>query len=167
MSVCACVRKCVHVCVYKACGRGASLSVPSPGSSSMFSCSVLPPPLFPALLRPPGSLASPLSRSLPPGFLVQDLLQLSQPVTHLHRTLSCRSPTDAVALSPAPCGPAQPPETSTDPPLFQNRWNPERPDRPCGGSGLKFGVSAILAPPPRNCEYIRTSITSSNLSVSN
>ncbi|TNN00101.1 hypothetical protein fugu_011347 [Takifugu bimaculatus] len=116
----------------------------------MFSCSVLPPPLFPALLRPPGSLSSPLTRSLPSGFLVEDLLRLSQPVTYLHRTLSCRSPADFVALSPGPCGSVQPSETSTDRPAFQNRWTPERPDRSCGGSGLKFGVSAILAPPTRN-----------------
>ncbi|CAF93043.1 unnamed protein product, partial [Tetraodon nigroviridis] len=120
----------------------------------MFSCSVLPPPLFPALLRPhPGCPASPLSRSLPPGLLVQDLLRLSRPVAHLHRTLSCRSPADLVALGPAACGPPRPPETSADPPLFQNRWDLERPDPPCGGSGLKFGVSAILAPPARSCVH--------------
>uniref|UniRef100_A0A674MLA3 Developing brain homeobox 1a n=1 Tax=Takifugu rubripes TaxID=31033 RepID=A0A674MLA3_TAKRU len=108
---------------------------------------------LPGLAASPPGLCLPLTRSLPSGFLVEDLLRLHQPVTYLHRTLSCRSPADFVALSPGPCGSVQPSETSTDRPAFQNRWTPERPDAILWSSGLKFGVSAILAPPTRNCVH--------------
>ncbi|KAI4824309.1 hypothetical protein KUCAC02_012832 [Chaenocephalus aceratus] len=60
----------------------------------MFPCSALPPPLYPAFLRPPAALSSPLNRSLHSGFLVEDLLRWSQPVSYIHRTFSSRSPGD-------------------------------------------------------------------------
>uniref|UniRef100_A0A3B5AKN1 Homeobox protein DBX1-B-like n=1 Tax=Stegastes partitus TaxID=144197 RepID=A0A3B5AKN1_9TELE len=89
----------------------------------MFPCSALPPPLYPGFLRPPAALPSPLNRSLPSGFLVEDLLRLSQPVGYIHRTFSSRSPGDIL-----PRGSPGPPHTA------------------CPESGfLKFGVSAILA----------------------
>ncbi|KAK5894009.1 hypothetical protein CesoFtcFv8_010746 [Champsocephalus esox] len=71
----------------------------------MFPCSALPPPLYPAFLRPPAALSSPLNRSLHSGFLVEDLLRWSQPVSYIHRTFSSRSPGDILQLSAGQCGP--------------------------------------------------------------
>ncbi|XP_037623625.1 homeobox protein DBX1-B-like [Sebastes umbrosus] len=122
----------------------------------MFPCSALPPPpLYPGFLRPPAALCSPLSRSLPSGFLVEDLLRLSQPVSCIHRTFSSRGPGDIHPLSAAP-GPGGPPR-----PLEPSAERSERgqsssspggsPLTLCPDSGyLKFGVSAILAPSTRS-----------------
>uniref|UniRef100_A0A3P8S4I8 Developing brain homeobox 1 n=1 Tax=Amphiprion percula TaxID=161767 RepID=A0A3P8S4I8_AMPPE len=121
----------------------------------MFPCSALPPPLYPGFLRPPAGLSSPINRSLPSGFLVEDLLRL-QPVGYIHRTFSSRSPGDILQLSPGPgsCPRASGPGTdrsvlqSSGPP---NRGSPGPPHTACPDSGyLKFGVSAILAPSTRS-----------------
>uniref|UniRef100_A0A3B4ZYP3 Homeobox protein DBX1-B-like n=1 Tax=Stegastes partitus TaxID=144197 RepID=A0A3B4ZYP3_9TELE len=122
----------------------------------MFPCSALPPPLYPGFLRPPAALPSPLNRSLPSGFLVEDLLRLSQPVGYIHRTFSSRSPGDILPLSPGPgsspraCGAATERSglQSSGPP---SRGSPGPPHTACPESGfLKFGVSAILAPSTRS-----------------
>ncbi|XP_073329063.1 homeobox protein DBX1-B-like [Pagrus major] len=125
----------------------------------MFPCSALPPPLYPGLLRPPAALCSPLTRSLPSGFLVEDLLRLSQPVSYIHRTFSSSSPRDILPLSPGPgaspraLGPGTErsvPQSSSHP----SRSSPGSPQTACADSGyLKFGVSAILAPSTRSGEF--------------
>nr|XP_020441338.1 homeobox protein DBX1-B-like [Monopterus albus] len=68
----------------------------------MFPCSALPPHFYPGLLRPPAALCSPPTRSLPSGFLGEDLLRLHQPVSHIHGTFSARGPGDLLPLSPRP-----------------------------------------------------------------
>ncbi|XP_038156573.1 homeobox protein DBX1-B-like [Cyprinodon tularosa] len=113
----------------------------------MFPCSALPPPLYPAFLRPPPALASPLGRSLPSGFLVEDLLRLSQPVGYIHRTFSSGNPEGLVQLSPGmgASPPAEPPNRTGSP--------------GCSDSGcLKFGVSAILAPSTRSAQSLQTKV---------
>lgn len=111
----------------------------------MFPCSALPPPLYPGVLRAPAALSSPLSRSLPSGFLVEDLLRLSQPVGYIHRTFSSRSPGDILSLRP---GPGSSPRTAG--PGIERSGQPSRgsPVSPHTSSTdyLKFGVSTILAP---------------------
>ncbi|KAM6926740.1 homeobox protein DBX1-B-like [Lycodopsis pacificus] len=113
----------------------------------MFPCSALPPPLYPSSLRPAAALSSPLNRSFHSGFLVEDLLRLSQPVSYIHRTFSSTTPGDILPLSVGACGPprALGPSTERSP-------HTARPD-----SGyLKFGVSAILAPPTRSVQSLQT-----------
>ncbi|KAM9376408.1 homeobox protein DBX1-A-like [Pholidichthys leucotaenia] len=110
----------------------------------MFPCSALPPPLYPAFMRPPAALSSPLNPPLPSGFLVEDLLRLSQPVGYLHGTFPSRSPGSA-----APPGPTAASSVRSSGPRA-DRTGCQSADRlgshPEPGSGLKFGVSAILAP---------------------
>lgn len=135
----------------------------NPGKSSarstmMFPCSALPPPLYPGLLRPPAALSSPLTPSLPSGFLVEDILRLSQPVSYIHRSFSSRGPVDVLPLSPGPGASARALGASTDRPVLQScgqqsRNSPGSPQTACPDSGLKFGVSAILAPSARSGEY--------------
>ncbi|XP_045893705.1 homeobox protein DBX1-B-like [Micropterus dolomieu] len=116
----------------------------------MFPCSALPPPLYPGLLRPPAALSSPLTRSLPSGFLVEDLLRLSQPVSYVHRTFSARSPGDILPLSPGPGASPRALGPSTERSVLQS---PSSPQTVCPDSGyLKFGVSAILAPSTRSVQ---------------
>lgn len=125
----------------------------------MFPCSALPPPLYPGLLRPPVALSLPLNRSLHSGFLVEDLLRLSQPVSYIHRTFSARSPGDILPLSAGPGGPPRALGPSTERSVLQSSSQPSRsspgsPQTACPDSGyLKFGVSAILAPSTRSGEY--------------
>uniref|UniRef100_A0A672HE45 Developing brain homeobox 1 n=1 Tax=Salarias fasciatus TaxID=181472 RepID=A0A672HE45_SALFA len=116
-------------------------------------CSGLPPPLYPALLRPPAAVSAPLGRSLPSGFLVEDLLRLSRPVGFIQRSFSCRSPAELLPLSPAAgASPRAPgPGTGPGPGSGPERGAPGSPLTACPDSGcLKFGVSAILAPGPRS-----------------
>ncbi|XP_049430543.1 homeobox protein DBX1-B-like [Epinephelus fuscoguttatus] len=128
----------------------------------MFPCSALPPPLYPGLLRPPAALSSPLNRSLHSGFLVEDLLRLSQPVSFIHRTFSSRSPVDILPISPGPGGPPRALEAGTERSVLQspvqlNRSSPGSPQTACPDSGyLKFGVSAILAPSTRSVQSLQT-----------
>uniref|UniRef100_A0A8C2X4Y0 Developing brain homeobox 1 n=1 Tax=Cyclopterus lumpus TaxID=8103 RepID=A0A8C2X4Y0_CYCLU len=122
----------------------------------MFPCSALPPPLYPGLLRPPPALSSPLNRSFHSGFLVEDLLRLSQPVSYIHRTFSSRGPGDILPLSVGPGGPPRASEASTERCVLQSsslpsRSSPGSAQAACPDSGyLKFGVSAILAPSTRS-----------------
>ncbi|XP_029910050.1 homeobox protein DBX1-B-like [Myripristis murdjan] len=128
----------------------------------MFPCSALPPPLYPGLLRPPAALSAPLPRSIPSGFLVEDLLRISQPVSYIHRTFSSRNPGDILALSPAPSASPRATGPSTDRSVLQSSVPPSRtspgtlhtacPDSSC----LKFGVSAILAPSTRSIQTLQT-----------
>ncbi|KAM4573671.1 homeobox protein DBX1-B-like [Odontesthes bonariensis] len=120
----------------------------------MFPCSALPPPLYPGFLHPPADIPSPLNRSLPSGFLVEDLLRLSQPVGCIHRTFSHRGSGDMLPLSPGPGssprvlgpGTGEPDRTGTGSPLTV-----------CPDAGfLKFGVSAILAPSTRTVQSLQT-----------
>lgn len=123
----------------------------------MFPCSALPAPFYPGLLRPPAVLSSPLTRSIPSGFLVDDLLRLSQPVSYVHRTFSPRSSEDIIPLSPRPpasrralgaCA-----EQSELPSSGQPSRSPGSPQTACPDAAyLKFGVSAILAPSSRSGE---------------
>ncbi|XP_059191829.1 homeobox protein DBX1-B-like [Centropristis striata] len=122
----------------------------------MFPCSALPPPLYPGLLRPSAALASPLNRSLHSGFLVEDLLRLSQPVSYVHRTFP-RSPGEFFPFSPGPGGPLRALDPSTERSLPPNSSQSSSrssssgsPQTSCPDSGLKFGVSAILAPSTRS-----------------
>ncbi|XP_047452630.1 homeobox protein DBX1-B-like [Mugil cephalus] len=117
----------------------------------MFPCSALPPPLYPAFLRPQAALSSPMSRSLPSGFLVEDLLRLSQPVRFIHRTLSSGGPGDFLPLSPGPCSGSG---SGSRSPL---QSSPGSPRTSCPDSAyLKFGVSAILAPSSRSVQTLQT-----------
>ncbi|RVE72145.1 hypothetical protein OJAV_G00059010 [Oryzias javanicus] len=115
----------------------------------MFPCSALPPPLYPAFLRPPAALPAPLHRALPSGFLVEDLLRLSQPVGYIHRTFCPASLGDAdsrVSSSERPQSSGQ-----------QNRSGAGSSVPSCPDSGfLKFGVNAILAPCARNGEGLHS-----------
>ncbi|XP_078112271.1 homeobox protein DBX1-B-like [Sander vitreus] len=128
----------------------------------MFPCSALPPPLYPGLLRPPAALSLPLNRSLHSGFLVEDLLRLSQPVSYIHRTFSARSPGDILPLSAGPGGPPRALGPSTERSVLQSSSQPSRsspgsPQTACPDSGyLKFGVSAILAPSTRSVQSLQT-----------
>lgn len=120
----------------------------------MFPCAALPPPLFPAVLRPPGTLSSPLGRSLPSRFLVEDILQL-EPVCYLHRFLPPRNPRSPVAHSPGPGGTGGTERSAAGPgaerlaapgSIQPGCSSPDSRHTACPDSGLKFGVSAILAP---------------------
>ncbi|XP_041652241.1 homeobox protein DBX1-B [Cheilinus undulatus] len=128
----------------------------------MFPCSALPPPLCPALMRPPAALSSPLARSLPSGFLVEDLLRLSQPVSYIHRTITSRSPADMFPLSPGQGAShrALGPSTERSVPQSSSQashGSPGSPQTSCPDSGyLKFGVSAILAPSTRSVQSFQT-----------
>ncbi|XP_076003128.1 homeobox protein DBX1-A [Genypterus blacodes] len=108
-----------------------------------------PPALYPGLYRP-AAAALPLHHTLPSAFpthssfLVEDLLRISRPAaTFLNRTVpsvsaSLPTATTTVAFSGAPavtresCSPKMSMTSSKDPTF------------------LKFGVSAILAPSPKN-----------------
>ncbi|XP_019964029.2 homeobox protein DBX1-B isoform X1 [Paralichthys olivaceus] len=129
-------------------------------SSRMFPCSALPPPLYPGLLPPPAGFSSPLTRSLRSGFLVEDLLRLSQPVSYLHRSLSSRGPGDVLQLSPRPAASPRASGPSTEPhPGQQSRSGPGSPQTSCPDSGfLKFGVNAILAPSTRSVHSFQKSL---------
>ncbi|CAL8262822.1 unnamed protein product [Merluccius merluccius] len=115
-----------------------------------FPCSTLPPSLYPGLLRPPAALSLPSPRSIPSGFLVDDLLRLSRPVTYVHRTFyPPRAPRDGLSLRGLQ-GPAGSPPLALDP-----VQQPDRADSPTTSpphtacpepTYLKFGVRAILAP---------------------
>lgn len=119
----------------------------------MFPCGALPPPFYPGLLRPHVALSSPLTRSLPSGFLVEDLIRLSQPAGYIHRAFSFRSPGDILPLGPGSLGPSTArgdPQSCSQP----SRSSPGSPETACPDSAyLKFGVSAILAPSTRSSEY--------------
>lgn len=135
------------------------MSESPPGRSTMmFPCSALPPPLYPGLLRSPAALSSPLTRSLPSGFLVEDLLRLSQPVSYIHRTFSSRSPGDILPLSPGQGASPRALGPSAERCVLQSSSHPScsspgSPQTVCPDSGyLKFGVSAILAPSTRSGE---------------
>ncbi|XP_054892934.1 homeobox protein DBX1-B-like [Poeciliopsis prolifica] len=107
----------------------------------MFPCSALPPPLYPGFLRPPAALSAPLGRSLPSGFLVEDLLRLGQPVGCIHRAFSSGSPGELIQLGPGLGASA----------------GPEPPNRTGSDSGyLKFGVSTILAPSTRSVQSLQS-----------
>ncbi|KAM3608989.1 uncharacterized protein V6R79_008081 [Siganus canaliculatus] len=107
-------------------------------------------------MRTPAAFPSPLTRPLPSSFLVEDLLQLSQPVGYLHRTLSSRSSGDILPLSTGPCTSPRALCPSTGQSVLRGSSHPSRsppgsPRTACSDSGyLKFGVSAILAPSARN-----------------
>ncbi|XP_068460142.1 homeobox protein DBX1-B-like [Clinocottus analis] len=121
----------------------------------MFPCSALPPPLYPGLLRPAAALSSPLSRSFHSGFLVEDLLRLSQPVSYIQRTFSSRGPGDVLPLGGPPqraLEPSAEPQSSGQ----QSRGGAGSPHAACPGSCLKFGVSAILAPSTRSVQSLQT-----------
>lgn len=131
----------------------------------MFPCSALPPPHYPNLLLPSAALSASLTRALPSGFLVEDLLRISQPVSYLHRTLSNRTPCDIFSVSPG-CVGASPRvlepraercvPTSAIPPRRPSSDSPGSPHTGCPDSTyLKFGVSAILAPSTRSSEYLK------------
>ncbi|KAJ0069527.1 hypothetical protein NL108_008472 [Boleophthalmus pectinirostris] len=121
----------------------------------MFPCGALPPPFYPSLLRPTPALSSPLSRSLPSGFLVEDLLRISQPVNYLHRALSSRTPCDLFSVNPGCVGASPRASEPRERALPAHHSSPvSSPGSPHSGcpeaSHLKFGVSAILAPSTRN-----------------
>lgn len=124
----------------------------------MFPCSALPPPLFPTLLRPPGAFSSPLTRSLPSGFLVEDILGLGQPVGYLQKTLSSRNPGNMLAQGTVPGGSERTVGAAAERLVLHSPGqpscsNPGPPQTACPNSGLKFGVSAILAPATRSGEW--------------
>ncbi|XP_061578156.1 homeobox protein DBX1-B-like [Cololabis saira] len=127
--------------------------LPPDRSSMMFPCSALPPPLCPGFLRPPSALPSPLTRSLPSGFLVEDLLRLSQPVGYIHRAFApagCPGG-DIGQLSPVPGSSPRASGPGAERPPLRSSAQPHRgagsPHSACADSGyLKFGVRAILAP---------------------
>ncbi|XP_072291323.1 homeobox protein DBX1-A-like [Eucyclogobius newberryi] len=124
----------------------------------MFPCSALPPHFYPHLLRPSPALSSPLSRSLPSGFLVEDLLRISQPVSYLHRTLSARTPCDLFPVNAGCLGASSRPEPRArcalpprlSSPVSSPVSSPASPHTVPESSHLKFGVSAILAPSTRS-----------------
>uniref|UniRef100_A0A8C6UH85 Developing brain homeobox 1 n=1 Tax=Neogobius melanostomus TaxID=47308 RepID=A0A8C6UH85_9GOBI len=127
----------------------------------MFPCSALPPPLYPNLLRPTPTLSSPISRSLPSGFLVEDLLRISQPVSYLHRTLSNRTSCDIFSVSAGCVGASSRASESRGErsvplsALPPRRSSPGSPHTGCPDpSHLKFGVSAILAPSTRSSDLL-------------
>jgi len=124
--------------------------VPPARSAMMFPCSALPPPLYPGLLRPAPALSLPLHRSFHSGFLVEDLLRLSQPVSYIHRTFSSRGPGDILPLSVGPGGPPRAPGAGTERCVLHSSGSAQ-PASPDSGY-LKFSVSAILAPPTRSGE---------------
>ncbi|XP_068595097.1 homeobox protein DBX1-B-like [Brachionichthys hirsutus] len=123
----------------------------------MFPCGALPPPLYQGLARPPAGLSSPLSRALPTGFLVEDILRLNQPISFMHRTFSSRSPGDFVPFGPGPVSSPRAPGPSTDRSALRSCSSPGSPQTACPDSRhLKFGVSAILAPPSRSGQSLQT-----------
>ncbi|XP_056138567.1 homeobox protein DBX1-B-like [Lampris incognitus] len=123
----------------------------------MFTCSSLAPPLYPGLLRPPAALSLPLSRSLPSGFLVEDLLRLSQPVSCIHRTLSSpRNTRDVVSVSPGPFACPRAAGASADRPSAAQAPGPVSQHTAPPESYLKFGVNAILAPSTRSFQSLQT-----------
>ncbi|KAF3854275.1 hypothetical protein F7725_022330 [Dissostichus mawsoni] len=114
---------------------------------------------YPAFLRPPAALSSPLNRSLHSGFLVEDLLRWSQPVSYIHRTFSSRSPGDILQLSAGQCGPPRLRGPGTErcvPPPGRGTPGSPQPGGPEPGY-LKFGVSAILAPSTRSVQSVQKS----------
>ncbi|XP_070686925.1 homeobox protein DBX1-B-like [Pempheris klunzingeri] len=127
----------------------------------MFPCSSLPPSLYPGLLHPPAALSSPLTRSLSSGFLVEDILRLSQPVSYIHRTFSSRSHGDILPAHPGPGSP-RPLGPSTELPVLQGSGHPSRAEPGSAHAAfqdsgvLKFGVSAILAPSTRSVQSFQT-----------
>lgn len=130
-----------------------SRNFPGRTAIMMFPCSALPPPLYPGLLRPPPALCSPLTRSLPSGFLVEDLLRLSQPVSYVQRTFSSSSPRTILPLSPGLGASPRALGPSTESSVPQSSDQPSTPQAASADSGyLKFGVSAILAPSTRRSE---------------
>ncbi|XP_068169995.1 homeobox protein DBX1-B-like [Antennarius striatus] len=127
----------------------------------MFPCSALPPPLYSGLMRPPAALPAPLSRSLPTGFLVEDILRLSQPISYMQRTFSSRSPGDFVPFSAGPVVSPRALGHSSDRSALQSSGQPScgpgSPQTVCPDSRhLKFGVSAILAPSSRSGQSLQT-----------
>ncbi|XP_072242832.1 homeobox protein DBX1-B-like [Leuresthes tenuis] len=127
----------------------------------MFPCSAVPPPLYPGFLHPPAGISSPLNRSLPSGFLVEDLLRLSQPVGFIHRTFSHRGSGDMLPLNPGPGSSPRLLGPGTERSALQNSGEPNRsstgsPHTVCADAGyLKFGVSAILAPSTRTVQSLQ------------
>ncbi|KAM6937993.1 homeobox protein DBX1-B-like [Xenentodon cancila] len=127
----------------------------------MFPCSALPPPLCPGFLHPPSALSSPVTRSLPSSFLVEDLLRLSQPVGYFHRTFAPGCPGDIVPLSPVPGSSPRASGPGTERSTLQSSVQPNRssgsPHTACAESGyLKFGVRAILAPSTGSVQSLQT-----------
>uniref|UniRef100_A0A3P9KYW1 Homeobox domain-containing protein n=1 Tax=Oryzias latipes TaxID=8090 RepID=A0A3P9KYW1_ORYLA len=126
----------------------------------MFPCSALPPPLYPAFLRPPAALSAPLNRALPSGFLVEDLLRLSHPVGYIHRTLCPTSLRDSLSFGPEAGSSSRLSGLSSERPNSsgqQNRGGAVSSHPTCPDSGfLKFGVNAILAPCARNGEGLHS-----------
>ncbi|XP_037344718.1 homeobox protein DBX1-B-like [Pungitius pungitius] len=128
----------------------------------MFPCSALPPALYPSSLHPAAALSSPVNRSFHSGFLVENLLQLSQPVSYIHRTFSSRCPDNILPLSVDPCVPSRAFDSSTERSVRQNssqpsRSSPRSPHTACPDSSyLKFGVSAILAPSSGSVQSVQT-----------
>ena len=125
----------------------------------MFPRSALPSPLYPCLLHPPAAFSSPLTRSLRSGFLIEDLLRLTQPVSDIHRTFSSRNPGDILPLHPQPDASPRALGASTERSVLQSssrqtRSSPDSPRTARTDSGyLKFGVNAILAPSTRSSGY--------------
>ncbi|KAM8890635.1 homeobox protein DBX1-B-like [Spinachia spinachia] len=128
----------------------------------MFPCSGLTPALYPSSLHSAAALSSPVIRSFHSGFLVEDLLRLSQPVSYIHRTFSARCPENTLPLSVELCGQSRTLEPSTECPVRQSSSQPS-----CSSPGslhtaypdsryLKFGVSAILAPSTGSVQSVQT-----------
>ncbi|XP_033824301.1 homeobox protein DBX1-like [Periophthalmus magnuspinnatus] len=119
----------------------------------MFPCSALPPSFYQNVLRPTPALSAPLSRSLPSGFLVEDLLRLREPVSYLHRTLSSRTPCDLFSVNPGCLGASPRATAPRERALPPGHSSPGSPHTGCAESShLKFGVSAILAPSTRSSD---------------
>lgn len=124
----------------------------------MFPGSSLPPPLYPGLLSPFAEHSSPLTRSLPSGFLVEDLLRLSQPASYVHQAFTSRSPAEILQLSTGLGASPRAPGLMTDLSVLHcsihssrsSTGSPKtvRPDT----NYLKFGVSAILEPSTQSGE---------------
>ncbi|XP_061533254.1 homeobox protein DBX1-B-like [Phycodurus eques] len=118
----------------------------------MFPCSALPHPLYPDLLRPPAAPATPLPRSPPSGYRVEDLLRIGQPACSYIQ----RSPGDVLSLSPQQGSSPRASGPGTARSVFQCSGQPGHggggsPQSSCPASNwLKFGVSAILAPSTRS-----------------
>ncbi|XP_077372478.1 homeobox protein DBX1-A-like [Festucalex cinctus] len=123
----------------------------------MFPCSALPHPLYPDLLLPPAALTSPLPRSPPSGYRVEDLLRISQPAfSYIQRTFSAAHPGDVLSLSPEQGASARALGPSAARSVFPCSGQPNHSgggstQSACPASNcLKFGVSAILAPSTRS-----------------
>ncbi|XP_061629020.1 homeobox protein DBX1-B-like isoform X4 [Phyllopteryx taeniolatus] len=118
----------------------------------MFPCSALPHPLYPDLLRPPAAPATPLPRSPPSGYRVEDLLRIGQPACSYIQ----QSPGDVLSLSPQQGSSPRASGLGTARSVFHCSGQPGHggggsPQSACPASNwLKFGVSAILAPSTRS-----------------